>query len=259
LDPLKLEPNDKNAYNQNFSGVYCTCHRPYPDPEDDIKDQMIQCTVCEDWYHTRHLDAACPNAEEYSEMICGQCMEDYAFLKKYYVEIPNANVSISEKSTVVDVEKVEEATNDEGGSANKKLKMDICKKPSESTYMKGAAFWVDGWRKNLCTCTECMQMYTDLKIDYLLNEEDTVQWYEENGKNHLESADDREMRALSSLDRVRQVDAITEYNRMKEKLMEYLNTFVVNQQVVTEADIKQFFTTFKNDKDGPKIQPNFCR
>ena len=26
----------KNKYNQNFSGLYCTCHRPYPDPEDEV-------------------------------------------------------------------------------------------------------------------------------------------------------------------------------------------------------------------------------
>lgn len=30
LDEVKLDQNDKNSYNQNFSGLYCTCHRPYP-------------------------------------------------------------------------------------------------------------------------------------------------------------------------------------------------------------------------------------
>ena len=29
-------------YNQNFRGVYCICHRPYPDPEDPVPDEMIQ-------------------------------------------------------------------------------------------------------------------------------------------------------------------------------------------------------------------------
>ena len=29
-------------YNQNFKGDYCTCHRPYPDPEDKVEDEMIQ-------------------------------------------------------------------------------------------------------------------------------------------------------------------------------------------------------------------------
>lgn len=52
--------NDMNLYNQNFTGVYCTCHKPYPDPEDNIADEMIQCVVCEDWYHTRHLGVPMP-------------------------------------------------------------------------------------------------------------------------------------------------------------------------------------------------------
>lgn len=53
LDANKIEDNDRNIYGQNFSGVYCTCHRPYPDAEDNIEDEMIQCIFCEDWFHSR--------------------------------------------------------------------------------------------------------------------------------------------------------------------------------------------------------------
>ena len=52
---LQIHSNYLFSYNQNFKGVYCTCHRPYPDPEDETPDQMIQCIICEDWYHGRHL------------------------------------------------------------------------------------------------------------------------------------------------------------------------------------------------------------
>lgn len=45
--------NELNSYNHNFRGTYCTCGRPYPDPEDAVDDEMIQCVVCEDWYHGR--------------------------------------------------------------------------------------------------------------------------------------------------------------------------------------------------------------
>lgn len=40
-------------YNQNFDGVYCTCARPYPDPENENNDEMLQCVICEDWYHSK--------------------------------------------------------------------------------------------------------------------------------------------------------------------------------------------------------------
>jgi hypothetical protein len=49
---LKAAANVENKYNQNFYGVYCTCGKPYPDPEGD-EDDMLQCAICEDWYHLK--------------------------------------------------------------------------------------------------------------------------------------------------------------------------------------------------------------
>ncbi|XP_035534980.1 adhesion G protein-coupled receptor F5-like [Morone saxatilis] len=55
----KDEVNSLNKYSHNFFGVYCTCSRPYPDPDDQVEDEMIQCVVCEDWLHGRvHYDEA---------------------------------------------------------------------------------------------------------------------------------------------------------------------------------------------------------
>ncbi|KAJ1519581.1 hypothetical protein ONE63_004856 [Megalurothrips usitatus] len=82
LEPGK-EINEKNKYNQNFLGVYCTCKRPYPDPEDTNDDEMIQCIMCEDWYHGRHLGVNKAVPSEYGEMICEQCMSDHSFLWHY--------------------------------------------------------------------------------------------------------------------------------------------------------------------------------
>lgn len=50
-DPKNLQ----NNYNQNFQGLYCTCHRPYPDPEAENQVDMIQCCACEDWFHGNHI------------------------------------------------------------------------------------------------------------------------------------------------------------------------------------------------------------
>jgi len=48
--------NRGNVYNQNSQkGTYCFCQRPYPDDEDPIVDEMYQCVICEDWYHSRCL------------------------------------------------------------------------------------------------------------------------------------------------------------------------------------------------------------
>jgi E3 ubiquitin-protein ligase UBR7 len=47
--------NAENVYNQNYKGVYCTCHRVYPDPEGGALGEMLQCCICEDWFHELHL------------------------------------------------------------------------------------------------------------------------------------------------------------------------------------------------------------
>lgn len=95
--PNKADLNEENYYNQNFSGLYCICQRPYPDPDTTEEDVMIQCIVCEDWLHGSHLDATVPNNDQYSEMICKTCMEKNAFLHDYSelaVNIENVDVDV---------------------------------------------------------------------------------------------------------------------------------------------------------------------
>lgn len=81
--PNKTDLNYENRYNQNFSGIYCVCHRPYPDPEAIVEEEMIQCIICEDWLHCNHLEATVPHNDQYSEMVCKDCMEDNDFLHDY--------------------------------------------------------------------------------------------------------------------------------------------------------------------------------
>lgn len=83
LDSNKIDDSDQNSYNHNFSGTYCGCKRPYPDPEDDIADEMIQCVICEDWYHVRHLEGKVPDTNDFDEMICHLCTKQHAFLDHY--------------------------------------------------------------------------------------------------------------------------------------------------------------------------------
>ena len=46
---------------------------------------MIQCIVCEDWYHGRHLGlgAGPPEDSSYAEMICLHCVAKYPILNHY--------------------------------------------------------------------------------------------------------------------------------------------------------------------------------
>jgi len=45
---------------------------------------MIQCCVCEDWYHDNHLELDSDQAPaDYEEMICVTCVRQHAFLLNY--------------------------------------------------------------------------------------------------------------------------------------------------------------------------------
>uniref|UniRef100_A0A3Q1C4F7 Putative E3 ubiquitin-protein ligase UBR7 n=1 Tax=Amphiprion ocellaris TaxID=80972 RepID=A0A3Q1C4F7_AMPOC len=83
LCPVKDEENVRNHYNHNFNGCYCTCDRPYPDTDDQNDDEMIQCVVCEDWFHSRHLGCTTVEPEELQEMVCEACMNKAPFLWIY--------------------------------------------------------------------------------------------------------------------------------------------------------------------------------
>ncbi|XP_054263286.1 putative E3 ubiquitin-protein ligase UBR7 [Macrosteles quadrilineatus] len=326
LDPLKTGVNEKNVYNQNFRGVYCTCSRPYPDPEDSVEDEMIQCIICEDWYHTRHLTSAVPKEDDYAEMICSPCTDKLPFLQYYLgyavskvskeeekegdVSVTEENTSLesslkldegenleSRKTSILDVEEkqnseektcppqsnsaISKETKDDSNevmqeadvSANEKetaSSSDIingCKLKSLKMLPRdsGATFWPENFRKLLCVCSSCKETYASLGVLFLTDEGDTVRAYEEEGKARKRSAGagvtqyERGMEALSSLDRVQQMEAILSYNEMKTHLSEYLAKFVENKKVVREEDIREFFTGMQARKRQKTDVPYNCR
>ncbi|XP_073339539.1 putative E3 ubiquitin-protein ligase UBR7 [Pagrus major] len=116
LAPAKDEQNARNHYDHNFNGCYCTCDRPYPDTDDQTNDEMIQCVVCEDWFHNRHLGCTVVDPEELQEMVCEGCMNKAPFLWTYaahFAAPPVISVSHPEEEDVeVDVEEGAEEERD---------------------------------------------------------------------------------------------------------------------------------------------------
>lgn len=91
LIPDKDSENHNNSYNQNYKGLYCTCHRPYPDPDGENQGEMIQCCICEDWFHENHLGFQAreqiPKDDEgepmYEDFVCQNCASRCSFLYLY--------------------------------------------------------------------------------------------------------------------------------------------------------------------------------
>ncbi|XP_012279245.1 putative E3 ubiquitin-protein ligase UBR7 [Orussus abietinus] len=252
LDPTKAPINEENKYDQNFDGVYCICSRPYPDPDSSDSDEMIQCVICEDWYHSKHLDIeeGPPDYDDYDEMVCTGCMKKHDFLWKYAA-------SHSVRRAAKESPEGKEATVDVETPADDCVMPPM---PHKGLQKESSCFWKEGWRSALCTCRQCKTMYEEKGIAFLLDSKDSVRVYEEAGKaDTRESQYERGMKALASLDRVQQVNAIEEYNNMKERLKQYLQKFAENKKVVREEDIKEFFMEMEAKK-RPKVSvPKFCR
>lgn len=292
LEPVK-ELNEKNKYNQNFCGVYCTCHRPYPDPEDPIDDEMIQCIICEDWYHGRHLGTQKFVPSDYGEMICESCMSDHSFLWNYAglcltkaasgTAEAEVNVEMTPTKTAAASEGCEMAsalnvpTTSEGDAGTPPSQKNNGETPSAQSIDKecilstlkpvqphtGATFWPEAWRKHLCTCLTCQGIYEAEGVSYLTDLQDTVQYYEEQGKAKVANGQgnsqyDHAMRALSQLDRTAQIEALHGYNDMKEQLKEYLQKFAENRKVVREEDIREFFSQMSRKRARVEV-PSTCR
>lgn len=254
--------NAHNQYNQNFQGKYCTCERPYPDPEDTTEDEMIQCISCEDWFHHRHLVGDSPDNDDYSEIICHKCMSNLPFLWFYYTR------HTSSKRVKVDHE-TEEAketpTNgslpDCAGDTNKsetstcilKAKKDEAK--SLSFVQTGATFWDENWRKNLCTCENCICLYKQHNCSYLIDMKDTVHYYEsehrqKNQRCSSSSSLERGMEAFGHMPRPQQIEMLHSYNDLQTALKDYLKTFAQENKVVTKEDITRFFDDFHKSRSS---------
>ncbi|KAJ8309475.1 hypothetical protein KUTeg_014349 [Tegillarca granosa] len=210
----KDSTNAKNVYNHNFKGTYCICERPYPDPEDEIEDEMIQCVMCEDWYHGRS------SSSESGTKSSGDS-ESNGIDKKNEIKIkPDGDNT---------------ANNEQEQCLLKELRT------RETIYTEGATFWENGWRKKLCTCSKCLDMYKEREIEYIIDEEDTVHAYESRGKanSSASSGYDKGIQALNKMDRVQQVEVLHGFNDLKSELSEYLKK---------EEDIREFFSTMEARK-----------
>ncbi|XP_038575411.1 putative E3 ubiquitin-protein ligase UBR7 [Micropterus salmoides] len=139
LTPAKDEGNVRNHYSHNFNGCYCTCDRPYPDTDDQANDEMIQCVICEDWFHSRHLGCTIVEPEELQEMVCEACMNKAPFLWTYaaHFAVPHV-VSVSHPEEEVEV-CVEEGAENEDASEPSQIRDVEPSTSAEQTKQEEAA------------------------------------------------------------------------------------------------------------------------
>lgn len=263
LQEVKENINDKNTYNHNYSGKYCTCERPYPDPDDDIEDEMIQCVICEDWFHSRHLGCLPPRS--YEEMICDGCVEKNLFLRSYICLTNCGSIVVRDSESLDDVDvttcssskKRKITEQNEGLSQTCKLKQGEGSENYDKTDFK-AMYFKEKWRNELCKCKDCLEMYADKSVSFLTHESDTIAAYERKGKDKSSEVMNDAADEISKMDRVQQVELMQGFNELKEGLSDFFRTFSDNKKIVRKEDVDSFFEELnKRKRQGPP--PGQCR
>ena len=178
-------------------------------------------------------------------------------------ETSSQNIHATENDTTA-LEEQKSKTSIEKGEAEKntlKTKCLLQEKGVQSLRSSKpvSLFMMEGWRDELCNCSTCSKMYQELSLDFLIDPEDTVHYYENKSADIKTSQYEDGMKALSDMDRTKQIEAIHGYNTMKSNLMEYLKKFAENKKVVREEDIQEFFQQMSPSKKMRMNIPDNCK
>lgn len=285
LLPSKDIENSENSYNHNFKGKYCTCGRPYPDPDAEEQVEMIQCCICEDWFHEEHLglestnEIQIPRDEEgeplYEDLICHLCSPICSFLNLYPqtifalhkqhdtatnskekgVEIApsESGPSTNLENGTSEVHDVDPAVSDDKGMVIGE-KSDTCLLgvdllTTELTLEKSQPmFLTKNWREALCGCAKCSGFYTEKGIGFLLDKEDSIAEYERMAKQKRdEKMQQQEGAELSFLSNLGHVEKMEILSGIAD-MKDEIRSFLQSfdtSKPITSDDIHQVFDNLK--------------
>lgn len=272
----KAQTNARNTYSQNYGGVYCICHRPYPDPELTTTEVMVQCVICEDWLHEEHIfndvvktsgsQTAEKNAlaavktnkeslkdgdvdkatvctsigppENFDELICLDCMKKHPFLMAYTVGNSDGENEEGEKIIADSDKDTSKADMNDCVLKKKQQQLEV----DGSTALR-ATFWSSDWRNDLCQCLSCITLLEKHGIDFLLDPDDALHVYEASAREKKTASDEEAaQRAFANtLTHEQQVEVAMGYSFMKNNLQQYLAGFAAEGKTVRKEDIKNFF------------------
>lgn len=179
---------------------------------------MIQCFVCEDWYHVSCLNLKGPECtgnilEEDFELICSRCVGKHTFLQQFLKAYCTKPTEEETKFCIVQ-------------SSSSKSEQ----QPSVADYGLPC-----GWRNYLCRCEECNSVVAAQGLLFLL-EEDEMEEEGENVENNVSSLLQDPLVERMFAER---------YTVARELLYEELRPFAESKSVVTEQDMNAILKRLK--------------
>ncbi|WFD30471.1 RING-type E3 ubiquitin transferase [Malassezia sp. CBS 17886] len=271
--------NDENCYTRNFDGHFCICARGRsydPETEDEVRahpcdplthQAMLQCLVCEEWYHESCTSLGEPSAPrppfEVDAIVCDGCMTGkdadilraYAGTSRWYIAAPGessrrrtgspptAPPATPARANASDCQ-VPQRTPPENPRKHR-LDEDTCTRPRDI---------LEVIRTRLDKLTRGEPPSVEARIDcaaawapwpYVMEDEETYDppAEEEDSVSTTSTGTtyDRALAALQHLPRPQVIESLRAYQDLRDALYEHLRPFAESHEPVSAAAVQTFF------------------
>ena len=147
-----------------------------------VEDDMSQCSVCEDWFHSRvscgivpgvklnispqHLGCPPPDDDLYDEMVCDSCASRLPFLEPYAIHTRPSAVAPEKEDICVEVMSEGKETGKDEEEKCLFARWKTVQGASQRPVLK-TLYFSEGWRKRICRCQSCLvgpNMHSDMFI-----------------------------------------------------------------------------------------------
>lgn len=153
---------NERVYNHNFVGRYCRC-----DGGTEMDSEMMQCVVCEDWFHEKCLRMPnglpadeCDLSSVKFDFVCRECVQKHPFLIDYFVDRGLFRSEARPPLAVPAAGRIE-----------------ACKRPGQVAgvaEVEKDTFFPQGFRSKLCRCRQCSAMYERYNCAFLVDLKDFI-------------------------------------------------------------------------------------
>ncbi|KAJ3252756.1 hypothetical protein HDU77_004933 [Chytriomyces hyalinus] len=226
------EVNELNTYDDTFKGIFCYCKELYDYEKEAVANSvMLQCCLCEDWFHDRCIKNCLPEGE-FDEFMCKNCVGTHPFLKYYDSVISESGLNPPSNAFFFvreDENAIERDTSDSNAQAS------------------------DAY---------CMAHYKTVKIDHLLQERKAPSGTPSTpggtavlsllrpDVDASKSLHEIGMEALNKVPRAKAIEGVMAYERLAEFSKQFFRKFAEEGRVVTKNDIDTLFAELKNSGSG---------
>ncbi|KRZ02004.1 putative E3 ubiquitin-protein ligase UBR7, partial [Trichinella zimbabwensis] len=197
--PEKDPVNEKNLYGHNFEGKYCYCNEK---SNETMEDDMFTCIFCEDWFHKGHITGSYEDGD--NELICKGCAAKRPFLSFYIEKYGVMEKTDEDKKSETETADAEHGAIEYNKAENKQSNLIQESNETESVEQLKAekvedVKYADAEVKNVSLKNQqfadeekCVQpavkneedLYKSYDCEFLLDDEDTFEKYNENSQNN---------------------------------------------------------------------------